>query len=147
MNREPLLFGFVNRTREPPPPPPILYDPLFTTKYVRLILACKMSFFPKIKKKNYFELKCVWCPLLNCRRFLSWLLSVLSNVYLICCTKWLQRQTLTWRFRLSIRHFCWAAGNIFTQHNVRCKLEHHCSFGLKFNVPGGFPSLRSWLIC
>ena len=50
------------------------------------------------------------------------------------------------RFRLSMGHFCWAAGNIFTQHNARCKLEHHCSFGLKFNVLVDFLLLRSWLI-
>ena len=31
----------------------------------------------------------------------------------------------------------------FTQHNARCKLKHHCSFGLKFNVPVDFLSLRS----
>ena len=61
----------------------------------------------------------------------------------ICCTKWLPRQKLTCRFRLSMGHFCWAAGKIFTQHNARCKLEEHCSFGSKFNVPGGFLSLRS----
>ena len=42
-------------------------------------------------------------------------------------------------------HFCWAAGKIFTQHNTRCKLEDHCSFGSKFNVPVGFLSLRSLL--
>ena len=38
---------------------------------------------------------------------------------------------------------CWAAGKIFTQHNKRCKLEDHCSFGSKFKVPVGFLSLRS----
>ena len=26
-------------------------------------------------------------------------------------------------------------GNILTQYNARCKLECHCSFGFKFNVP------------
>ena len=36
----------------------------------------------------------------------------------------------------------WVAGEIFTQHNTRCKLEDHCSFGSKFNVPVGFLSLR-----
>ena len=30
--------------------------------------------------------------------------------------------------------------------NARCKLEYHCSFGLKFNVPVDFLSLRSKLI-
>ena len=64
-------------------------------------------------------------------------------VTFICRTKWLLRQKLNWRFRLSMGHFCWAAGKIFTQHNARCKLEHHCSFGLKFNVPVDFLSLRS----
>ena len=59
-------------------------------------------------------------------------------VTLTCCTKSLLRQKLTWRFRLSMGHFCWAAGNIFTQHNASCKLEQHCSFGLKFNVPVDF---------
>ena len=59
------------------------------------------------------------------------------------CTKWLRRQELTCRFRLSMGHFCWAAGKIFTQHNTRCQLEDHCSFGSKFNVPVGFLSLRS----
>ena len=54
-------------------------------------------------------------------------------------------QKLTWRFRLSMGQFRWAAGNIFTQHSARCKLEHHCSFGLKFNVPVDFLSLRTWL--
>ena len=126
---------------------------------------------------------------------------------------------LTRRFRLSIGNFCWAAGNIFTQHIARCKLrgwkpnnsisliyysihfflsfslfhiqfcsifiipfqvcrvilyseclnpkyslfilflkplfiiplpppsklEHHCRFGLKFNVPVDFLPLRSLL--
>ena len=40
------------------------------------------------------------------------------------------------------------SANILTQHkqhNARCKLEHHCSFGLKFNVPVDFLLLRSQL--
>ena len=50
-------------------------------------------------------------------------------VTFICCTKWLRGQKLTCRFRLSMGHFYRAAGKIFTEHNTRCKLENHCSFG------------------
>ena len=62
---------------------------------------------------------------------------LLCNVYLLYKMA-ATPKILTCRFRLSMGHFCWAAGKIFTQHNTRCKLEDHCSFGSKFNVPVGF---------
>lgn len=89
--------------------------------YLQLIPACKI-YFPKIEKS--FELKWVWCPLLNCRRFLSWVLSAYLNCYVTftCCTKqnqkWPRHQKLTCRFQLSMGHFCRAAGNILIQHNT-----------------------------
>jgi len=52
---------------------------------------------------------------------------------------------LTHRFRLSTGHFCRAAEEIFTQHNMKYKLNYHRSFGLKFNVPVGFLWFTNWL--
>ena len=87
---------------------------------------CMMSFI-ELQKISELSFECMF--------------GLLCNVS--CCTKRLRRQKLTCRFRLSMGHFCWAAGKIFTQHKTSCKFEDHRSFGSKFNVPVGFLSLRT----
>ena len=62
---------------------------------------------------------------------------MLSNVYL------LYEMAASPKIDLAFSALNGPRGNIFTQHNARCKLEHHCSFDLKFYVPVDFLSLRS----
>ena len=66
---------------------------------------------------------------------------------LLCNIHLLYKMTATPKIDLSfpalIGTLLLDSGKIFTQHNASCKLEDHCSFGSKFNVPVGFLSLRN----